>query len=917
MGYCRLIGALSVVIPMTLFATIANTSAPPKTSTLPESQNNSDNKQSLNITKNPVESKKNPQDLEVAKPLVNKVNYEVFLLTAQSYELLNNSSEALVFYNRALNYAQTNDEIETIRSKIEKVKQLPVNGTLNEEPIIQSARINIAKKYIDENKGQEALNAIKPLLTQSPNFEVFIITAQAYAEMDNPSVAMEYFNKALLLARSDVEIQIAKSGIDKMSKWLSEYNKALIVEQSDVDVTLVKKYINENNGIKALEELRPLLSKPQVPFEVLILAAQAHAELNEPALALFYYEKAELLADSEIKRQITNSGIQKMKTWLAQAKVSKSATPKQDPKLDLAIKYIDTNQGKKALEILKPLLKSQQNFKIFRLAAQSYAEINEPSLSLSYYKKALSSAKTADEQKIASEGIKKMNNWLAKERKTAKPALSPLQIKLNLVREYISKDQGDKALELLQPLLLDKPNYQVFMLTALSYAQTNKPRLALNYYRNALPLATTPKDRVATLLGIGKMHFWMGQYFRAERAYAEIFKYPTNSREFDLALAGKVKSLAYADRPIRAFKSIPPDLIYETPELVVAAIQSSLWSDWADISKQISLDYEPIIAKIPPESALGKDISDAFWQINQATWPNAITPGYFYSIDSDDYQISRGSFNYSHYWSQIFQSEAGFIDTVYTQPLSKQPASIQSLSKLVSKTVYFGETIRPTRQLILSGRIAPSDYELWRPFLWSSQLTYRPSDYVSFLVQGFHEAVEALPALSQHITATQVHGNINLAPLPYVKVRGVLNNIRFSDTNNRDGYFVSVTTLLSTELGLSFILQEKAFRSKFVSPYYFSPNKYVLDTAILRFGRRYATRWHYYIDGGLGRQFVGVDNVDSRPSRTWQWGLGLNGPITDRVILNLYYLMTTQAANFTNSSVYKYQAGAVELKFLI
>ena len=123
--------------------------------------------------------------------------------------------------------------------------------------------------------------------------------------------------------------------------------------------------------------------------------------------------------------------------------------------------------------------------------------------------------------------------------------------------------------------------------------------------------------------------------------------------------------------------------------------------------------------------------------------------------------------------------------------------------------------------------------------------------------------------------------------------------------------------MLSTELGLNLILQRRGYTDKFVSPYYFSPNQYNANMAILRIGRKTNSVWHYYVDGGLGNQNIKITGNPLTTSPTKQLGFGFNGPISQHLILNAYYTVSRQAAAFLDSRDYKYQYGSISLNILL
>lgn len=704
-----------------------------------------------------------------------------------------------------------------------------------------------------------------------------------------------------------------KSDASKVSYIEPIGNIALSIEQR---LDLARGYIDENKGQEALDAIKPLLNTAPPTYTALIIAAQSYAVLNDPAMSSEYFNKALLIAKTNDEKSLAEEGIAKMKLWIEQSQLDKNKNisenlSEQDSKsLDLVRKYINEDKGQPALDILKPMLANQPGFNVLILTAQSYAALNKPEVSLDYFQKALLLAKTAEEKAIANSGINKMKLWLKQNKSqpasgTQRP--SAQSQRLDLARQYIAADEGLKALNALRPLLTAKPDYDVLILTAQSYAVLNKPRISLEYYQKALAIAKNSVERQIAYFGIGKMQFWIGQYFRARATYEKILLEKPNKGDYELAMAGRVKSMAYADRPMLAFRTIPESLTFTTPEMVIAAGQASLWSDWADITKNIVTQYASIINKIPKDSPLNSDYQDLLWQMNQATWPNVATPMFFYSSDSEGFIVKRGALDYTHYWSQVFQSSVAVEQAIYTQ----------YGAELKGTGVAFGQMWRPTRTLTFRGQIEPTDFDLWSPTLWAASGNYRPNDYFSFGVNGLREVVETFPAFSQHITDDQVNGSIRLNPVPYIQLNGSLNQLDFSDTNVRNGYYFSAMAQLSTEYGVSLTLQERGFTNKFVSPYYFSPNRYSAETVILRLSSKAGSVWHYYIDGGYGSQLVTVNDVPSSSSPTHQWGCGINGPLTDRIILSANYLMTNQASSFIDSPNYSYQAGTISLKFLL
>ena len=178
--------------------------------------------------------------------------------------------------------------------------------------------------------------------------------------------------------------------------------------------------------------------------------------------------------------------------------------------------------------------------------------------------------------------------------------------RIRLARHYLSLNQGQRAIKILNPLLTNQATFETRILAAQAYAEDNQPRFALTNYQLALLVAQKPYECTIALFGIARMQFWLGNYYRALSSYQRILNGPTNGYNAELATAGLVKSLAYADRPIKGYRSIPDTLEFTTPNMVVAAAQATLWADQADLTKNILTKYQPITNAIIPNSNLGR-----------------------------------------------------------------------------------------------------------------------------------------------------------------------------------------------------------------------------------------------------------------------------------------------------------------------
>ena len=697
-----------------------------------------------------------------------------------------------------------------------------------------SERINLVKLYIDVNLGKAALATLKPLMQGRPKYNVMLLAAQSYAELERPIESLKYYELARSLAQSDVERKIADAGVIKLQRWISDTLPSSLVSIDDVyfdyaqSIARIKHLVIENKGNEALKIIQPML-RHSVDYDIYLLAAQAYAETDNPQRALYYYQLAQGLTQSAVEKTLARSGVDKMKKWLM------------------------LNQQKKI-----PHERTVEEVACIGLIMKS------------------------GEENTCVERIR-------------------------LARQYLDSNQGQAAIKVLQPLLNQQATFDIRILAAQAYAVDNQPRMALSYYKSAYLIANKPNQATIALFGIGKMQFWLGNYYPAMYSYERILNGPTNRLEFELATAGRTKSLAYADRPILGYRSIPCDLVFTTPEMVIAAAQATLWADQADLTKRILSKYKNITQKIPLKSNLDRDLEDAQWQMALNTNPNVLTPSVFHSQDSESYHVLRSILDYSHYWSQEYQTSAGLEHVRYKQVFNR----------LNAEGVYVRQKWRPTRELTFNGKIEPTTYQLWNPLLWAANSNYKPNDYIGTQVLAQKEVIETFPAFDHHITDHQYAANLFLSPLPYVRLNGSLSRLDISDTNIRNGYFMSASTVLSTVLGLNLTVQKRGYTNKFVSPYYFSPNQYSANTVILRLGSKSNSVWHYYVDGGLGNQNIGLTGNPVATSPTKQFGFGFNGPINSYLILNMYYAESHQASAFLGSPDYKYQYGAVSLNVLL
>ena len=488
---------------------------------------------------------------------------------------------------------------------------------------------------------------------------------------------------------------------------------------------------------------------------------------------------------------------------------------------------------------------------------------------------------------------------------------------LQQARDDIQLFDGKRAYSLIKNYLDSEPNTNLYLIAADSMTITDNPQQALNYYQQAFQSSQHIIDKKYALFGIAKMQFWLGQYVRAEATYRLLLTYNLNAKEHELALAGLVKSLAYYDRPRSAYHLIPNDLVFTTPELVIAASQASSWSNWSDITKSTLIKYQPITKNINLRTSLGKDLQDLQWQTKLATTPHVITPTVFYSHDSENFDKTRSILNYSYYWSQLAQTTTGIEYIVYTQ---------NAPNRLDASGFYIGQTLRPTRDVIIQGQIEPTEYKNltptvrsnWAPILWNANASYTPTDYLSLRVLALREVLETFAAFDDRLFDNQFSAAATINPLPYVQFNGSYSRLNISDSNHRNSFFLSSNVLVWPSYGLTATGTLREYTDEFTSPDYFSPYNYKAANIMLKVGRKLGATWHYYVDGGVGRQFIiPRPGEPTAASPTYQFGLGITGPINSWLVFNAYYADVHQASAFLDSPEYHYQYGGISLNIMM
>ncbi len=478
---------------------------------------------------------------------------------------------------------------------------------------------------------------------------------------------------------------------------------------------------------------------------------------------------------------------------------------------------------------------------------------------------------------------------------------------IKTAKEYLNNDKSKEALAILLPVAKTTNSADTEILVAQSYAGLDQTEMALKYYQLALKSAKNSEEKRVAHFGIAKSHMALSNYVRAKNTYLIILQEPLSQEDYQLALAGLVKSLDYLEQPRIAYRTIPCGIEYHSQDLVVASAQASLDAGWYDITQNVLTNNAAIIQKIKPNSAIDRDLQNVLWQTRLATNPNNLTPSFYYSSDSESFIIRHATLDYRHYWNYTFQTHLGTDYIVYTQS-----------NKLIAKGFYIQQDWNPTRNFAASVNLEPIAYSHWHPLLWEANLNFTPNDYINVKAIALREIVETFPAFYQRISDNQFSLGLRLNPIPYFAIDSSVTRLNFSDNNFRNGYYISGIVQIFNDLGLAGFATQRGFTDKFQAPEYFSPNQYVERKAGLTLARNLWVTWKYFLNIAIGRQYITQNPGDpTASSPTRQWGLGIRGPISKHFVFSADYENLLQASSFRNSADYKYQYANVSLDILL
>lgn len=855
---------------------------------------------------------KGSEAYSLVKPLLNHRTSRVYSLAGASLALMEKPKEALGYYQQALQFA-----------KAEK------NVTFQKMALSGIARMQLALKEVTE-------------------------VQKTYQELRS--------------------LQLSSTDEQSISEGMQQINNL----QLEIKLQEIRDLLNKGEKNKAQQQIKPLLV--HTTSSVYLLAGDILASMEKPEKALDYYKQTHSYAIAEKNqtyqqlalfaqarmylamhkgsdaRQIYQRLLQ-MNLNAADHTVAKNGLERADAvkllppgykgqsqsskEIETIQKLIDKGEGKRALELVQPLLTSNKQALVYLLAAQGKALTDQPHAALTYYQQAYVLAIQENKEvlnRIALFGIARMQVASGQLEAARKTYLQILQTKLvasdrllaqkglnkidglkrqsahneliQTINAYINSGQGSKAYELILPLIkkFNQPIY--YTLAAKSMIASNNPHQAMIFYNLAYQRALRNKDIEAqreALTGIATMQMWLDQYVRATKTYRLLLTYPLNPKEYELAKAGLVKSYAYRGRTYTAFDEIPWDLRFTSPHMVIAALQTTLWTGQGDIAKDLFFKYQSVLNEIKPNTHLSRDLKNIEWQLALETAPYQLMPEFYYFKDSEDFTIQKGTLRARRYWSQQWQSRVALNYLKYAQ----------YGDTVNGKSFLFNQTWRPSRHFILDGEVLPTSLNNnWSPTQWGSSALFIPNDFISFNAAIREELIEGFPAILNHNFYHSYSVGGALQPASYVNLKSTIYQLNMNDTNTRNGYnFYGTLTFLPT-IGVYTGYSIRSFTSKFRSPFYFSPNYYSNNLYLLGISHPLGSTWRYFGEGGYGSQSIkNLPDSVTGTGPSWFYKCGLRGPIRRNIFFDIQYGNYRLASNFVDSQDYRFHTILTTLTF--
>ncbi|MGD9108736.1 MAG: hypothetical protein PVI75_06170 [Gammaproteobacteria bacterium] len=750
------------------------------------------------------------------------------------------------------------------------------------------AQYKTAKKLVADRQYQQALDILSSLLIKQENFSIYILAAEAAKSLGHLQQALFYYQRANQLVQSEG----------------NEYKLKALFGIAQMQLEL-RNYDNAGKTYQQILNLRIGSKERELATSGFRRAIQLKQGVLVPA------KKTIVKVDQSPKEKPVSVKV-------VQLKQDKILSAEQIAKIRL---YVNNGDGAKAYQLLKPYLRIDNTATIYLWAGHSVSLMAQPKLAMRYYKKAYVLAQAEQDaaiKQIALFGIARIYMALKQYTAAEKTYTKILRTKLSkedriiaqsglmaskqaIISDYISKGDERHAYSLLQTMLAKHHQYDDYIFAGKMMEWLDRPEEALHYYKYAYKIAIIEKNisrQRISLMKIAAMQMWLDRYVRATKSYRKLLTYHLDAKTYEEAQAGLVKSLAYRGRIRSAYAEIPKNMIFTNPNMVIAAMQTTMWAGWGDLCNDYMHKYQHILKKISRDSHLGRDLTRVEILSRLETSPNQVSPSFSYFDDSERFFAHRYELTYRRVWSQTWVSFISKRKNFYSQ----------HGRKLQTDSIVLRQMVRPHRNVVLNAQIEPIKIGNWNTSMWSLSGDYRSNDYYALNLGVNREYIESFDSFDNHITYDTYSVGLLLSPLPYVDLYGSAYKNKFSDNNTRDGFYFNGSILIFPQFGISAGVRIRGYNGKFQSPNYFNPDRYLQKLLTAGISRRFATTWRYFIRGGYGTQTIKPNPLVAAGSGpSWLYQLGIRGPIKKHGYVTLEYGRFDQASTFVDSEDYRYQ----------
>jgi|GEM_PF-5035944 len=793
------------------------------------------------------------------------LSFTKYIAKAQESAANNQPVLSLEFYQKAL--------VEAIKN--------------NRPAQIRVARFGIGKMqlWLEQYQDAEATFQILHKDDLSPEDQQIALDGlvRAINYQNRPLEASKLLPEGYSISNPNLVISLAQAMLDAGLKTQAEslintYKNLLqsIPKNSIADKQLTRLYaqIHSNKQQSVAVNRLTTQAESSVINGFFNAAAVSQTEQNKPQMALNLYKKS--LAQSLLNNKPQDAlaarfGIAKMQLWLEQYAAAeltwralyqdKLSPLDQQVALDGLIRAVNyQNRPKEALALL-PGHYPIANPSLAVALMQVYMSLDSPQKAqavLDQYRSLLSAI--PDKSNLEQQLDKLKNQILL-------ATTARLQVK--------KPARANPHDEMIGRLV--KQGEAIFN-SELSDSSDPQYKQALIFYQQALSIARRYQrpDRVI-LFRMGAVYLSIGDFRHALRMYTQLLQQKLDRADYEVALNGYVQSLSGRDLPMKAWRSIPTDFVYQMPAMLVSASEAALWSNWPYKSMALLNTHSDLVNQIKANTHLGYRLDDLLWQSRLGTVIDTLGYSSYYEQDTDDFTIQRNTASYSHRFGVPLNTTMLLTQAHYAVP---GYTSVNGTRITAQADGWLSDS------LTYVANVAPATYLNWKPVLAKSGLTYAPNDFYSLTALASKDIVESVPSLLQKISLNSLNAGGVLFPAYRAKVAmGVLSD-HFSDNNIREGFNLRPAILLFPDLGLYGEFYWRSYSNSIPnSPYYFSPEKYSETRVTLKLNRRANATWRCYINLGLGQQRINQD--PKTPTKLME--AGLRGPIGKHFVIDAGY----------------------------